>query len=84
MNTKFDELTKSLAQSVTRRAALKKFTLGLTGMALSCLGLANNGQAQTGCLPSGSVCKVHNDCCSGKCDRVKIPFPHGTNLKVCR
>jgi hypothetical protein len=25
MNNKFDELTKSLAQSVTRRAAFKKF-----------------------------------------------------------
>ena len=25
MNNKFDELTKGLAQSVTRRAALKKF-----------------------------------------------------------
>ena len=31
---KFDELTKSLAQSVTRRGALKKFGVGLAGMAL--------------------------------------------------
>jgi hypothetical protein len=45
MNTKFDELTKSLAQSVTRRAALKKFGLGLVGMALACLGLAQKAQA---------------------------------------
>jgi len=28
MNNKFDELTKGLAQSVTRRAALKKFGVG--------------------------------------------------------
>ena len=28
MNNKFDELTKSMAQSVTRRAALKKFGVG--------------------------------------------------------
>jgi len=35
MNNKFDELTKSLAQSVTRRAALKKFGLGLAGMAMA-------------------------------------------------
>ena len=34
MNNKFDELTKSLAQSVTRRAALKKFGVGLAGMVL--------------------------------------------------
>ena len=43
MNNKFDELTKSLAQSVTRRAALKKFGVGLAGMALACFGLANKG-----------------------------------------
>src|SRR5262245_54223391 len=39
MNHQFDELTKSLAQSVTRRAALKQFGLGLAGMALACFGL---------------------------------------------
>src|SRR5881628_2800867 len=35
MNNQFDELTRSMAQSVTRRAALKKFGLGLVGMALA-------------------------------------------------
>ena len=39
MNNKFDELTKSLAQSVTRRAALKQFGVGLAGLALACFGL---------------------------------------------
>jgi hypothetical protein len=47
MNNKFDELTKSLAQSVTRRAALKKFGVGLAGMALACFGLANKARATT-------------------------------------
>jgi hypothetical protein len=45
MNNQFDELTKSLAQSVTRRAALKKFGLGLAGMALGCFGLASRARA---------------------------------------
>ena len=45
MNNQFDELTKSLAQSVTRRAALKKFSFGLGGMALACFGLANKAEA---------------------------------------
>ena len=45
MNNKFDELTRSLAESVTRRAALKKFGVGLAGMALSCFGLANKAGA---------------------------------------
>src|SRR6516162_4722632 len=47
MNNKFDELTKSMAQSVTRRAALKKFGVGLAGMALACFGLANKAKATT-------------------------------------
>jgi hypothetical protein len=34
MNDKFDELAKGLAQSVTRRGALKKFGAGLVGIAL--------------------------------------------------
>ena len=45
MNNQFDELTKSLAQSVTRRAALKKFGVGLAGMALACFGLAIRAHA---------------------------------------
>jgi hypothetical protein len=44
MNHQFDELTKGMAQSFTRRAALKKFA-GLAGMALACLGLANRAKA---------------------------------------
>jgi hypothetical protein len=45
MSSKFDELTKNLAQSVTRRSALKKFGVGLAGMALACFGLANKAEA---------------------------------------
>jgi len=45
MNTKFDELTKQMAQSITRRAAMKKFGIGLAGMALACFGLANKSEA---------------------------------------
>jgi len=47
MNNKFDELTKELAESVTRRGAMKKFGLGLAGMALACFGLPNRAKAAT-------------------------------------
>jgi len=47
MNLKFHKLTMSLAQSVTRGAALKKIGGGLAGMALACFGLANQAQADT-------------------------------------
>jgi len=43
MNDKFDELAKGMAQSVTRRGALKKFGLGLAGIALASLGPAKQG-----------------------------------------
>ena len=45
MNNKFDELTKRLAQSVTRRGALKKFGAGLAGMVLASFGLADKAGA---------------------------------------
>lgn len=77
MNNKFDELAKALAQSVTRRGALKKFGAGLAGMALACFGLAKRAEAaqQGGCLPRGTLCVLHpktiaekglncNHCCS--------------------
>ena len=78
MNDKFDELAKGLAQSVTRRAALKKFGVGLAGMALACFGLANKAEAnkpvhypckcrkapQYGCDPLDDACKNY---CFVKC-----------------
>ncbi len=45
MKNDLDELTKGLAQSVTRRHALKKFAAGIGGMALACFGLTRQAQA---------------------------------------
>ncbi len=77
MHDKFDELAKGLAQTVTRRQALKRFGVGLAGMALACFGLANRGQAgKLPCIPSGGLnCKGNGQCCSGKC--VKVPGDPG-------
>jgi hypothetical protein len=47
MNNPFDELAKGLAQSVTRRAALKRFGVGLAGMALAVLGFESAKAAPT-------------------------------------
>jgi hypothetical protein len=83
MNDKFDELTRRMAQSVTRRQALKKFGLGLAGMALACLGLASKGQAQTGCLPDNYSCVQDSDCCSGRCRARQSTNPfNGRKYKV--
>jgi hypothetical protein len=45
MNNKFDELAKGLAQSVTGRAAFKKFAVGLAGIALAYFGMADKAVA---------------------------------------
>jgi len=73
MNTKFDELAKGLAQSATRRQALKKFGIGLAGMALACFGLAVRATAgdkrRTYCAVVGGVytgaCVDPVSCASG-------------------
>ena len=66
MNNQFDELTKGLAQSVTRRAALKKLGVGLAGMALACFGLPNKAKAITShpwpgikCSACLKICKAN-------------------------
>ncbi len=48
MNDKFDELAKGMAQSVTRRGALKKFGIGFAGAVLASLGLARQARAGNG------------------------------------
>ena len=70
MNNKFDELTKQMAQSVTRRGALKKFCVGLAGLTLACFGLANKSEAGNNCLPQGTSCTIFKNgscykCCNG-------------------
>jgi hypothetical protein len=70
MNEKFDELAKGLAQSGTRRQALKKFGVGLAGVALACFGLTSVAKADKKCLPRGTHVTHLNECrrcCSGGC-----------------
>jgi len=55
MNAKFDELTKQMARSVTRRHALKKFGVGLAGIALACFGLADRVEARPKTCSARSV-----------------------------
>src|SRR3954462_5776735 len=70
MNNQFDELTKSLAQSVTRRGALKKFGIGLAGMAFACIGLPKMSHAtkpKTGPCATNADCESGQVCCNGSC-----------------
>ena len=70
---KFDELTKQLARSVTRRGALRKFGIGLAGAMFASLGLtsadAGNGQWRCDCSLPYFGCKtkacIHH--CASSC-----------------
>ena len=65
MNDKFDELAKGLAQSVTRRQALRRFGVGLAGAVLAGFGLGNAKAAKP----------VPGTCCIYKClTRVGVNF----------
>src|SRR5437899_2803762 len=65
MNDKLDELTKSMAQSVTRRAALKKFGVGLAGMALTgVLAMPTGAVAET----LGPLIEISRPNAVGTCD----------------
>ena len=84
MNNKFDELAKGLAQSVTRRQALKKFGFGLAGMALACFGLANEaGAAGTKLCQSTADCTGGDACCGGTCVSLKSDDNCGSCGRVC-
>src|SRR4051812_34826121 len=66
MNNEFDELTKAMAQSITRRAALKHFGVSVAGMALACFGLTNGAHAAKGTIPQWCD-QTTNLCCCKKC-----------------
>ena len=79
MNNRFDELTKGMAQSVTRRSALKKFGVGLAGVVLTSLGLANNAKA-------GNVTACINRCVKRRCKGLppdQYQFCYNTCVAIC-
>ena len=85
MNNKFDQLAKGLAQSTTRRQALKRFGAGLAATALACFGLANNANAAKGgqCKSSGANCHDGSECCSGYCYRFGGKYSKGNKPGTC-
>ena len=74
MDKQFDELSKSLAQGVSRREALRKFGLGLAGVLLATVGLTGKASAHH-CKQSGARCNKSSECCSGFCG-YGYAYPH--------
>ncbi len=62
--TKFDDLAVKMAQSLTRRQALKKFATALATTALACIGLTSHAHPNQPCkagdcyplCPKGTKC----------------------------
>src|SRR5882672_968881 len=84
MTNKFDHLAKSLAQSTTRRAALKKFGASAAGIALALLGLTKKAEAggRIGCLN-------HKDCEAQwgpgyKCGNCTPVYLYGQKFMYCK
>jgi hypothetical protein len=69
MNDRFDELAKGLAQSVTRRGALKKFGAGLAGIALAAPGVADRAKADEQVVCDCSYPCLGCKSCHGGCYR---------------
>ena len=67
MQNKFDELTKGLAQSVTRRQALRRVGVGLAGIVLASVGLANKAQA----APARSAAESARGACPNWCVKIR-------------
>ena len=69
MNDKFDELAKGLAKSVTRRQAVRRFGVGLAGVMLATLGLADRTEGKSSGETGG-----RNSHTSRRCKCNKRPY----------
>jgi hypothetical protein len=68
VSSKFDELTRALASSTSRRQTIKALVAGALGSALAFGGLDT---ALAKCGAKGDPCKADNECCSYTCDKSK-------------
>jgi hypothetical protein len=65
---RFDDLTRTLATTTTRRQALKLLGGSLAGGLLAFLGVGEAGaNGDTDCKQNGKTCKKDRQCCSGSC-----------------
>jgi hypothetical protein len=65
---RFDDLTRTLARSRTRRASLRALAGGALAGGLTWLGM---GEAEAACKPARKRCKRNKNCCSNKCTKRK-------------
>ncbi len=78
---RFDELTKTLAQSTSRRQALKVLGGSLAGGLLAALGVGTADAEE--CKRDGKACKKGTQCCSGVCQNGQCVTPCTTDGGTC-
>jgi len=85
MDMQFDELSKSLAEGVSRREALRKFGMGLTAVLLAAVGLHSKVLGQNKVKPCSSTpdCGGATQCCNGVCVKVTDNNNCGSCGNVC-
>ena len=66
--SKFDDMTKAMATSTSRRQALKTIAATTLGGILG-LGGIGTAFAKPTCKPNGHGCGTNKQCCSGFCDQ---------------
>ncbi len=72
-SSRFDEFTKALASSISRRQALKSIAATVIG---GIFGLGRASDVLADCQPFGHPCASNGDCCSGFCMDGRC-FPRG-------
>jgi hypothetical protein len=88
MDKQFDDLSKSLAEGVSRRVALRKLGIGMVGILLAAVGIGSptRADAQIGRCATDADCGYLSGqaCCNGKCVYLNTDQDCGACGRKCR
>lgn len=81
MDTRFDELSKSLAANIPRREAVRRIGKGLFGMAVGTVlaAFGSSASAQSGICVNGQPCPPGLFCCHCQMRRGNASYCTGTS-----
>jgi hypothetical protein len=82
MSERFDELSRAVAESVSRREALRKLGTGLVSILLAALGLHGRAHAGGRCTTDAD-CGASQTCCDGRCSSLHDDANCGFCGNVC-
>jgi hypothetical protein len=81
---KFDDFTKSLSTTTSRRQALKLFAAAGGGSVLSLVMPGRASAIAPGrCRKNGTICRQHEECCSNFCDPATLRCACAPGAEVC-